>query len=394
MEMKRKGEFIPFEDLQGKFYTRVTNIGHMHMLAMMSSWTNPEYVSRVWCLFELFTASQSEDECKVTIEMPSRERKAFLDGLFNGDVFVRIKRNFYVLSSTNVKTAKASVEPDRTDILKLVQAKSGYDKFNIAIDSLIRQWVIRFIEDTAPSRWEDMFDGGYDKDCAILHCRLGLLFRRLGEYDLAIKMYNVELKMVEKDFGSDHIGMYYPLNNIAFVLKMQGKYEDALNTYIEAMAIGEKELECNALDVTLVLEHNMGHVYYRLQREYDKAIGALNRALAIRKEKLELDHVHTADTLGNIASVLRAQGKHQEAMEKYQQLMPFYEKEYGSNSVSESVCAAAEQYCPHFGKTRQIRGRHGKVQALFGHSREDTWNEPSPHSQSTHATTLKSWPGK
>mmetsp|Transcript_10454 Transcript_10454/g.15267 ORF Transcript_10454/g.15267 Transcript_10454/m.15267 type:complete len:177 (+) Transcript_10454:82-612(+) len=173
--------------------------------------------------------------------------------------------------------------------------------FNIAIDSLIRQWVIRFIEDTAPSRWEDMFDGGYDKDCAILHCRLGLLFRRLGEYDLAVKMYNVELKMVEKDFGSDHIGMYYPLNNIASVLKMQGKYEDTLNTYTEAMAIGEKELECNALDVTLV-EHNMGHVY-RLQREYDKAIGALNRALAIRKEKLGLDHVHTADTLGNIASV-------------------------------------------------------------------------------------------
>ena len=137
----------------------------------------------------------------------------------NGDVFVRIKRNFYVLSSTNVKTAKASVEPDRTDILKLVQSKSGYDKFNIAIDSLIRQWVIRFIEDTAPSRWEDMGDGGYDKDCAILHRRLGLLFRRLGEYDLAIKMYNVELKMVEKDFGSDHIGMYYPLNNIASVLK-------------------------------------------------------------------------------------------------------------------------------------------------------------------------------
>uniref|UniRef100_A0A7S3QGR6 Kinesin light chain n=1 Tax=Chaetoceros debilis TaxID=122233 RepID=A0A7S3QGR6_9STRA len=146
-------------------------------------------------------------------------------------------------------------------------------------------------------------------------------------------MYNVELKMVEKEFGSDHIGMYYPLNNIASVLKkMQGKYEDALNIYTEAMAIGEKELECNALDVTLV-EHNMGHVY-RLQREYDKTIDALNRALAIRKEKLGLDHVHTADTLGNIASrALRAQEKHQEAMEKYQQLMPFYMKEYGSNSV-------------------------------------------------------------
>uniref|UniRef100_A0A7S3VFE0 Kinesin light chain n=1 Tax=Chaetoceros debilis TaxID=122233 RepID=A0A7S3VFE0_9STRA len=148
-----------------------------------------------------------------------------------------------------------------------------------------------------------MFDGGYDKDCAILHRRLGLLFRRLGEYDLAVKMYNVELKMVEKEFGSDHIGMYYPLNNIASVLEMQGKYEEELNTYTKAMAIEEKELECNDLDVVLVVHSNMGHVY-RLQREeYDKAIGALNRALAIRKEKLGVDHVHTADALGNIASV-------------------------------------------------------------------------------------------
>lgn len=192
-----------------------------------------------------------------------------------------------------------------------------------------------------------MFDGGYDKDCAILHRRLGLLFRCLGEYDLAVKMYNVELKMVEKEFGSDHIDMYYPLNNIASVLKMQGKYEEELNTYTEAMAIGEKELGCNALDVTLV-EHNMGHVY-RLQREYDKAIGALNRALAIRKEKL-----FTADTVGNIASVLRTQGKHQEAMEKYQPATHAVLVRDGMWEQYRASSCAAEQYCPHFGKTKQL----------------------------------------
>jgi tetratricopeptide (TPR) repeat protein len=36
----------------------------------------------------------------------------------------------------------------------------------------------------------------------------------------------------------------------------------------------------------------------------------------------------------NIANVLNDQGKNEEAMEKYQQVMPIYEKEYGSDSVN------------------------------------------------------------
>ena len=44
--------------------------------------TKPEYLFRVWCIFELFTASQY-DGCEVTIEMPSRERKNFIDGVAN-----------------------------------------------------------------------------------------------------------------------------------------------------------------------------------------------------------------------------------------------------------------------------------------------------------------------
>jgi len=78
VELKKRKEEIPFAEFRKVFHGRVTSIGHV--VAMMSPWTGPEYLTRVWCIFELFTASMMED-CKITIEMPEREREDFLEGL-------------------------------------------------------------------------------------------------------------------------------------------------------------------------------------------------------------------------------------------------------------------------------------------------------------------------
>ena len=103
-----------------------------------------------------------------------------------------------MLSATNVEHAKASYESDRTDILNIVKTNTGYAKFNITINTLIRKWVLRLIEDAAHSKLEGVADGEYNKDCAVFHSSVGALFFHLGEYKLALDMYNVNLMMVEK----------------------------------------------------------------------------------------------------------------------------------------------------------------------------------------------------
>ncbi len=109
---------------------------------------------------------------------------------------------------------------------------------------------------------------------------MGILFDRLGEYKLALEMYNIQLKMVvEKIFGSDHIEMYLPLVSIANFLRDQGKYEEALNNYTATSVIAENEWGSDDKRVAFILS-NMGDVY-RMLDEYDKAIDVLNRALAI-----------------------------------------------------------------------------------------------------------------
>jgi len=95
--------------------------------------------------------------------MPSREREDFLDGLAKmTEDAGHIYKLFGVLTSTDVVNAKASYESDRTDILNIVKTKTGYANFNVTINTLVRKWVLRLIEDVAHSKLEGIVDGEYD----------------------------------------------------------------------------------------------------------------------------------------------------------------------------------------------------------------------------------------
>ena len=251
---------------------------------------------------------------------------------FQRDALKHADKLFSVLSSTDEESAEASVLSDRENILSIVKNETGgCDQFNATINGLVRTWVMRLIKDAARSRLDDVVDGEYDEDCAIFHQCVGILFQRLGELESAMEMYQVELKMKEKKFGSDHFKMANSLGNIAIVLQLQGKYEEALENYIKVLVIKEKEYGRDSVEVATTL-NNMGAAY-RKQGEYDKAIDTYNRALVIYEEKLGPDHVDTADTHMNIANVLMYQENYGESMEKYNNVLPIYEKAYGHDSV-------------------------------------------------------------
>lgn len=328
VERKKRGEVVPSDQFREVFYERVTKIGHV--LAMMSPWTEPAYLRRVWCIFELFTASKRG--CKITIEMPSKERTDFLNGISNMSQDMDfVKKLFDALSRTNIESAKASVESDKVDILKIIQNETSFDHFNATINHFIRRWVIRLVRDALNSRFDPVRDGSYDKQWAIIHGRLGILFHRIGEFEQALDMFKVELKMCEEEFGSSHIRIAHPLNNIALTLKEQANYEDALYFYNRSLVITEKEFGRDHTEMALIF-NNIGGVYAS-QDESTKALEIFNQALTIRKQNIGQHHELTATTLMNIATVLGEQGNFDEASEKYEQVLPIFEEKYGRDSV-------------------------------------------------------------
>jgi hypothetical protein len=142
-EEKQNGGNVPFDEFHEIFRTNVVNIGHV--VAMMFPWDNPEYLTRVWCVFEAYTATTAPG-CTLTIAMPPKERQAMMNAV--GD----INTLFKVLAATMIQDAKASVPEDREKILKLVEENIGYNELNHSVNKLIRRWVM----DTLVAEFEKM----------------------------------------------------------------------------------------------------------------------------------------------------------------------------------------------------------------------------------------------
>ena len=74
----------------------------------------------------------------------------------------------------------------------------------------------------------------------------------------------------------------------------------------------------------------MAIVYYA-QAKYPEALKLHEDVLAIRVAKLGLEHLNTAKTQNNIATVFQQQGQYPEALEMYQKSLATEEKILGHN---------------------------------------------------------------
>jgi len=125
---------VPFGKFRATFESRVRNIGHI--LPMMAPWEKPVYLTRVWCVFEMYTAS--ENGCRISIAMPPKEKARFLKGVNQGKM-----NNFFIeLAKTDVRDADATIDSDKDLILNLVARGPGYDKLNSTVIDLVSAYLV------------------------------------------------------------------------------------------------------------------------------------------------------------------------------------------------------------------------------------------------------------
>eukprot|EP00555_Chaetoceros_dichaeta_P001037 CAMPEP_0198277180 /NCGR_PEP_ID=MMETSP1447-20131203/65711_1 /TAXON_ID=420782 /ORGANISM="Chaetoceros dichaeta, Strain CCMP1751" /LENGTH=373 /DNA_ID=CAMNT_0043972181 /DNA_START=17 /DNA_END=1134 /DNA_ORIENTATION=- len=218
----RVGENVPFETFHEIFHSTVVGVGHV--LAMMAPWDKPLYLTRVWCIFEMFTASES-DKCKVEIIMPPREKKALLAALSDYDAIVK------VLCSTNIENAKASRDIDKTNIMELVSTGMGTAALNNSVNKLLRTWIQGMILATVEEYEMTSNALSIDQEYAILCFRVGRVMKEDGRYEDAMVLYNKCLEVEKRVLGEDHIDTATLYNNIGLLMKKMGKLDDALVLY-------------------------------------------------------------------------------------------------------------------------------------------------------------------
>ncbi len=152
---------------------------------------------------------------------------------------------------------------------------------------------------------------------------LGGLYRDLGQYETAMKLYNKALNLATKKWGADAPPVANSLTCIAAVYHDQGEFRRALRYYQRSLAIRQKGLRPNHMDIAHSL-NDIARLHHDCGR-FDQALPRYERALKIMTNNVGRDHSNVATILFNLASLYRAKGNEEEALPMFERALAIVE---------------------------------------------------------------------
>ena len=132
-----------------------------------------------------------------------------------------------------------------------------------------------------------------------------------GDYSKAIIWAEEALNYTTGHLGNDHPKTLISMNNLAFMYKSLGRYDEAELLFIKTVKL-KNEVLGEKHPSTLISINNLGRLYYS-KRRYDKAEPIYLKALALSNEVLGDTHPDTLTSMSNLAELYRSQGRYDEA---------------------------------------------------------------------------------
>ena len=289
-----------YQEFYKTFHKTVTSIGHV--LAIISPWNDPTYITRSWCNFELFLAESSQD-CKVTLAMPPNERTLLVDKILQHETLPQ------VFTEPKVENTFASEESDRVLILKWIRVSVGYDEFNKTIKALLRRWMLDNLETIVKQCEGDLLcedDVEKHLNYASLCSMIGSMMYSKEEYDVAFHYYKRSFRVHEKIKDEDHEDTASTRRSIGLTLKQKGDIDGALIELRKALEAFRKALH-EENDIIADIHAEIGLLLLK-KGELDDALVELKNTLRICLRVLGPDHHSTAVNNIIIGKILRQKG--------------------------------------------------------------------------------------
>jgi tetratricopeptide (TPR) repeat protein len=149
--------------------------------------------------------------------------------------------------------------------------------------------------------------------------RIGWYADELGWYSAGAQAYRQLLGRQQIVFGKEHPETLVCMNNLAIVLKAQGKHAEAEPLFQETLAIREKVLGKEHPE-TLLSTIGLAALLRR-QGKYVEAEQMLRETLVLQEKVLGKEHPETMATMSGLAKTLRRQGKYAEAEQMLQEAL-------------------------------------------------------------------------
>lgn len=160
-------------------------------------------------------------------------------------------------------------------------------------------------------------------------------YQEEGKYEEAEQACLYALAIGEQRVGSEHPDTADRLNDLVTLYKRQERYEEAEPLLLRALAIREQQLGLDHPDTATSL-NRLGHLY-SCQQKYGEAEIFYQRALAIREQQLGADHPDTTRSLNNLAVLYQDQGKYEEAEAFYQRVLVIHEQLGAENDETDLI---------------------------------------------------------
>eukprot|EP00928_Gymnodinium_smaydae_P041851 TRINITY_DN28270_c0_g1_i1.p1 TRINITY_DN28270_c0_g1~~TRINITY_DN28270_c0_g1_i1.p1 ORF type:complete len:640 (+),score=86.71 TRINITY_DN28270_c0_g1_i1:114-1922(+) len=310
-EARRLGEVVPFETFRESFSSRVRGIGHV--LALMMPWDCPQYVRRVWCVFELFTVlEESGHGCQLTVLMPPLQVELLCNTITSGGMTSHLWAS---LEQVQVEHAEASVAADRNNIMQLIDEGMGSSVVNKVVRQRLLQWFAdaAFTETTALLA-NELLSGS---EAIRSGTAIASLLRRTGDFDKALSLL-VEAKIAashckDNDPGLECCDGANLLRAIGQTKAEKGDTSGALTAYSEASSLLRRIGSLRSHDGAALLTCT-GNLYSSIG-DPEKALQAFREAWTMR-EAIGADRsLDGSDLLGMLGLESCKLGRFQEGLQ-------------------------------------------------------------------------------
>ena len=174
-------------------------------------------------------------------------------------------------------------------------------------------------------------DHGQFKQVARLYHNMGLLHRRLCDYQQAKRYYERALSIRLNKLGPDHADVAHTYHIMGTLHRHLGDYRQAKEYYLRALSIRLNKFRPDHVAVAHTC-HHMGTLHRELG-DHRQAKEYYLRALSIRLNKLGPDHVVVAYTYQHMGTLHRYLCDHQQAKEYYERALSIQLNKLGPDHV-------------------------------------------------------------
>ena len=199
--------------------------------------------------------------------------------------------------------------------------------------------------------------GPDDDETVAALAQLAHVAEALGDDSTAAARAEAVLEARRRVYGDVHPHVAEALNDVAFIRRKQGRYDEAEGHYLEALAIKRRLLGRGHPSVASTL-NNLG-VLYGFAGRYDEVAGPLEEALAIRRARYGDVHPEVASTLGSLSMLAVTQRDYDLALRRQDEALAILRRLHTGDHPSVAATLITQ------GQVRYRQGRFRDAERIF-----------------------------